>query len=207
MEKIIAASRNAHKIKEIEAITKRFGMDVISRDEAGLPPDEVEETGLTFEENSYIKAKAIWDMAHKTTIADDTGLEVDYLDGAPGIYSARFAGEDCDYARNNEKLLKLLDGVPREKRTARFVTVITMIFEDGEVMVARGECCGHIGENLRGEEGFGYDPVFIPDGYDETYAELGTDVKNTIGHRARALEKLVELLEKRAESRNSKTEQ
>ena len=197
MEKIIAASRNADKIREIEAITKRFGMDVISRDDAGLPEEEVEETGETFEENSYIKAKAIWDMTHMTTIADDSGLEVEYLGGEPGIYSARYAGDECDYNKNNEKLLTVLEGVPFSERRARFVTVITMIFEDGETLVARGECHGHIIEEQMGEGGFGYDPVFMPDGYQETFAQLGRDVKNKIGHRAKALEKLVELLEER----------
>ena len=197
MEKIIAASRNADKIREIEAITKRFGMDLISRDDVGLPEEEVEETGETFEENSYIKAKAIWDMTHMTTIADDSGLEVEYLGGEPGIYSARYAGDECDYNKNNEKLLTVLEGVPFSERRARFVTVITMIFEDGETLVARGECRGHIIEEQMGEGGFGYDPVFMPDGYQETFAQLGRDVKNKIGHRAKALEKLVELLEER----------
>jgi len=197
METIIAASRNADKIREIEAITERFGMKVISRDDAGLPKDEVEENGTTFEENSYIKAKAIWDISHKTTIADDSGLEVEYLDGAPGLYSARFAGDDCNYARNNEKLLSLMEGVPYEDRKARFVTVITMIFEDGEVLVARGECHGHIAEKTLGEGGFGYDPVFVPDGYEESFAEMGTDAKNRISHRAKALERLTELLSER----------
>ena len=197
MEKIIAASRNKDKIKELEAITKKFGMAIISRDDAGLPKDEVEEDGETFEENSYIKAKAIWDITHTIVIADDSGLEVDFLDGAPGIYSARFAGEDCSYTSNNNKLLRLMEGVPYEERTAKFSTVITMIFEDGEVIVARGECPGHISEKSAGEIGFGYDPVFIPLGYDKTFAELGVEVKNKIGHRALALEKLVELLEKR----------
>lgn len=197
MKKIIAASRNKDKIKELEAITRSFGMEIISRDDAGLPKDEVEEDGKTFEENSYIKAKAIWDITQGAVIADDSGLEVDYLDGAPGIYSARFAGDDCSYTKNNNKLLGLMEGVPFEERTAKFSTVITMIFEDGTVLVARGECPGHISEESAGEIGFGYDPVFIPDGYDKTFAELGVEVKNQIGHRARALEKLVELLKER----------
>ncbi len=197
MEKIIAASGNKDKIKEIEAITRRFGMVVVSMKEAGILVDDIEENGTTFEENSYIKAKTIWDISHKTTIADDSGLEVDYLDGAPGIYSARFAGEDCNYTRNNEKLLGLLEGVPCDERTARFVTVITMILEDGEVIVARGECPGHIAEDFLGEGGFGYDPVFVPEGYSESFAQMGTDAKNRIGHRARALEKLTELLTER----------
>lgn len=199
MERIIAASGNKDKIREIEAITKRFGMEVISMKEAGIPVDDIEETGSTFEENSYIKAKAIWDITGETTIADDSGLEVEYLDGAPGIYSARFAGEEHDYAKNNEKLLRLMEGVHGDERRARFVTVITMIFEDGEVLVARGECPGHISEEPHGVGGFGYDPVFVPDGYEETFAQLGTEVKNQIGHRAKALEKLTEMLTARGE--------
>lgn len=197
MKNIIMASRNAHKIKEIEAITEKYGLNVISRDEAGLPKDEVEETGTTFEENSYIKAKAIWEICHKTTIADDSGLEVDYLDGEPGVYSARFAGEDCDDERNNEKLLMLLDGVPYHERRARFVSVITMIFQDGETLVARGECHGHILDEPLGKGGFGYDPLFVPDGYQMTYAQMPPDEKNLISHRAKALNKLEELLEMR----------
>ena len=128
---IVMASHNQHKIKEIEAITKKFGMPVISRDEAGVPPVEIIEDGETFEENSFKKANEIMKLCGRITLADDSGLEVDYLDGAPGVYSARFAGEDGNDAKNNEKLLKLLDGAAPEARTARFVSVITMVYPDG----------------------------------------------------------------------------
>ena len=135
---IVAATQNKHKIVEIEAITKEFGMDIISRNEAGVPDIEIVEDGDTFEENSYKKAYEIMKLCGKITIADDSGLEVDCLDGAPGVYSARFAGEDGDDEANNRKLIDLIKDVSYEKRTGRFVSVITMVFPDGESLVARG---------------------------------------------------------------------
>ena len=218
MRTAILASQYKKKIKEIRAILEKYGLDVISRDDAGLPKDDIEETGTTFEENSFLKASVIMDMIEadpalsaylkSPVVADDSGLMVDALGGAPGIYSARYAGEDCNYDANNVKLLSELDGVPEEKRTARFVTVITLIYPDAEgapeaalkqgdryVLTAKGVCEGHITTETRGEGGFGYDPVFIPEGYTETFAELGTDFKNTISHRARALAELERLLE------------
>ena len=218
MRTAILASQNKKKIKEIRAILEKYGLDVISRDDAGLPKDDIEETGTTFEENSLLKASVIMDMIEadpalsaylkSPVVADDSGLMVDALGGAPGIYSARYAGGDCNYDANNVKLLSELDGVPDEKRTARFVTVITLIYPDAEgapeaavkqgdryVLTAKGVCEGHITTETRGEGGFGYDPVFIPEGYAETFAELGTDFKNTISHRARALGELERLLE------------
>lgn len=197
MEKVILASQNAHKIREIDAILSQYGMQVIARDEAGLPPFEIEETGETFEENSRLKAQVIMDLAGLPTIADDSGLMVDALGGGPGVYSARFAGENCTFDDNNRKLLKCLEGVPAEARTAQFVTVITMLFPDGTELVARGECPGRITEELRGEEGFGYDPLFLPDGADKTFAEMTADEKNRISHRARALMALEDLLRER----------
>ena len=194
---IVMASHNQHKIKEIEAITKKFGMLVISRDEAGVPPVEIIEDGETFEENSFKKANEIMKLCGRITLADDSGLEVDYLDGAPGVYSARFSGEDGNDAKNNEKLLKLLDGAAPEARTARFVSVITMVYPDGTVLTARGECPGRILEAPAGENGFGYDPLFVPDGCDVTFAQLGAEEKNRISHRAKALEKLEDLLQER----------
>ena len=196
MDTIIAASQNKHKIAEIEAITKALGYSVISRDEAGLPPDDIEEDGKTFEENSFKKARVIMEMCGKPTIADDSGLMVDFLDGAPGVYSARFAGEECDDAANNAKLLSLLEGLPMEKRTAKFVSVITLLFPDGRKLVARGECPGRILEEGRGSGGFGYDPLFLPDGADLTFAQMGPEEKNRISHRARALAELERQLER-----------
>ena len=197
---IVMASHNQHKIKEIEAITQKFGMPVISRDAAGVPPVEIVEDGETFEENSLKKAQEIQKLCGRITLADDSGLEVDYLGGAPGVYSARFAGEDGNDAKNNEKLLKLLDGLKKEDRKAKFVSVITMVFPDGEVLTARGECPGRIITAPAGENGFGYDPLFVPDGYDKTFAQLTAEEKNRISHRAKALEKLEQLLNERKNS-------
>ena len=197
METIIAASRNAHKIAEIEAITKKFGMKIISRDEAGLPTTEIEEDGETFEENSYKKASEIMKLCGKVTIADDSGLMVEYLGGAPGVYSARFAGEGSCDDKNNQKLLNLLEGVPYKERRAKFVSVITMVYPDGETLVARGECEGHIIDAPVGENGFGYDPLFVPDGFQRTFAQLEPEEKNAVSHRAKALVQLEKLLEER----------
>lgn len=194
MTDIIAASRNPKKIREMLDITKAFGMTIISRDEAGLPTTEIQEDGSTFEENSYKKAFEIMKISGLPTIADDSGLEVDWLDGAPGVYSARFAGEECDDEANNRKLLALLQGVPKEKRGARFVSVITLIFPDGKVLVARGETAGTLLTEERGEGGFGYDPLFVPVGEELTYSELTAEQKNQISHRGKALQKLKELL-------------
>lgn len=191
---IVAATQNRHKIEEIAAITEEFGMEVLSRGEAGVPDFEVVEDGDTFEENSAKKAKEIMEACGRITIADDSGLMVDALDGAPGVYSARFAGEDGNDSANNEKLLRLLAEVPAEKRTAKFVSVITMAYPDGRVLSARGECPGHILFEGRGTNGFGYDPLFVPDGYQQTFAELSGAVKNKISHRAKALQRLREIL-------------
>lgn len=195
MKEIVAATKNKHKIREIEAITKEFGMTIIPRDEAGVPDIEVEENGETFEENSYIKAYEIMKLCGKITIADDSGLVVDYLDGAPGVYSARFAGVDGDDEANNEKVLRLMEGVPFEKRTARFVSVITMVFPDGSSIVARGEVEGHLLTEVVGSNGFGYDPMFVPLGYDKSFGELDAETKNRISHRANALKVLKQKLQ------------
>ena len=175
----------------------KFDMEVISRDEAGVPAFEIEEDGQTFEENSYKKAYEIMKVTGKTTIADDSGLMVDYLGGAPGVYSARFAGEECDDKKNNEKLLKLLKNQVGDDRKAKFVSVITLIFPDGETITARGECSGRIIGAEAGENGFGYDPLFVPDGYCKTFAQLSEEEKNAISHRAKALETLEKLLKER----------
>ncbi|GAB1476051.1 hypothetical protein MASR2M70_08830 [Bacillota bacterium] len=195
--KIIAATQNMHKIKEILAITGPFGFDVISRKDAGIPDFEIEEDGSTFEENSLKKAVEIHRACGLPTIADDSGLMVDYLDGAPGVYSARFAGEEGDDAKNNEKLLELLADLPYEKRGGKFVSVITMVFSPDDVIVARGECKGHILYKTEGENGFGYDPLFCPEGYETSFGMLPPEVKNQISHRARALNALKDMLENR----------
>jgi len=194
MKKIVAASQNKHKIREIEEITKEFGMFIVPRDEAGVPNVEIVEDGETFETNSYKKAYEVMRLCGEITIADDSGLEVDFLDGDPGVNSARFAGEGADDKKNNEKLLSLLEGVPMEKRSGRFVSVITIVYPDGTNIVARGEVEGHIAFEESGDNGFGYDPLFIPLGYDKTFGNFTSENKNKISHRAKALVKLRKLL-------------
>ena len=185
--KIVAATGNKHKIEEIESITKKFGMNVITKAEAGVGDLEVEETGTTFEENSLIKAEAIMKATGMPAIADDSGLEADALNGAPGVYSARFSGEGATDESNNAKLLKLMENIPDDERSARFVSVVTLCFPDGTVVAARGECPGMLRRSPRGDGGFGYDPLFVPVGYDKTYAEISAEEKNIISHRAKAL--------------------
>jgi len=204
MKKIVAASQNKHKIREIEEITKEFGMFIIPRDEAGVPDIEIVEDGETFEANSYKKAYEVMRLCGEVTIADDSGLEVDYLGGDPGVYSARFAGEEADDKKNNEKLLRLLEGVPMEKRSGRFVSVITIVYTDGTNIVARGEVEGHIAFEESGTNGFGYDPLFIPLGFDKTFGNFTPENKNKISHRANALIKLKILLEDKEMKRNKK---
>ena len=210
MKIIVAATKNKHKIEEIGAITSKFGMTIMSRDEAGVPPVEIPETGKTFEENSYIKALEIMKLCGQITVADDSGLVVDCLDGAPGVYSARFAGFeglwpedaagiDTDDKDNNAKLINLIKDVPYEERTARFVSVITMVYPDGKTIVARGTVEGHLVLEERGDGGFGYDPLFVPEGYDKTFGELSQQIKNSISHRANALKALYDKLENNIE--------
>ena len=194
MKEIVVATQNKHKIEEINKITKDFGFTLTYGKEAGIEGVEVVEDGETFEENSFKKANEIMKLTGKITIADDSGLMVDYLDGAPGVYSARFAGEDANDDDNNKKLIKLLEGVPYEKRTARYVSVITLVTPDGKKLVARGEVEGHIATEPSGNGGFGYDPYFIPEGYDKTFGNFTMEDKNKISHRGRALEKLREML-------------
>lgn len=192
--KVILASRNEGKLREMRIILSKYGMDVVSRDDAGIPAFEVEETGTTFEENSYLKAKAIMEASGCPTIADDSGLVVDALGGEPGVYSARYAGEGCTDDDNNELLLRRMECVPDGERSARFVSVITMLFPDGRKLVAKGTVEGRIDRCLDGEGGFGYDPLFIPDGYDRSFGVLSSEIKNSISHRAKALSELEMLL-------------
>lgn len=194
METIIAATKNKGKIAEINVIAKDLGLKVISRDEAGVLDIEIEEDGSSFEENSFKKAYAIMKLTGKPCIADDSGLEVDYLNLEPGIYSARYAGEKATDEENNNKLLKLMKGVPYEDRTARFVCVITLVWPGGNKLVARGECPGHIIDKPKGSNGFGYDPLFVPDGYDVSFGIIPEREKNMISHRAKALTKLAGML-------------
>ena len=189
-EKVIIASNNAHKINEIKNMLSEYGWDILSLKEAGIDID-IDETGETFEENSYIKAKTIMDIKHDSiVIADDSGLEVYAIDNKPGIYSARFAGEHGNDKKNNNKLLELLKDVPDEKRGARFVSVIQMLFPNGKKLTAKGIVEGKIGYIEKGSNGFGYDPLFIIPELNKAFAELTFDEKNSISHRARALKDL-----------------
>ncbi len=193
METIIAATKNKNKIREMQAILSEFDMQLIGRDEAGVPDVEIVEDGETFEENSFKKAYEVMKLSGKTTISDDSGLCIDALDGAPGVLSARFtpSGDDQE---NNDKVLELMEGIPMEKRTARYVAVITMCFPDGRVISARGECEGHILFEEIGHGGFGYDPMFQPLGYDTSFGIIPAEEKNRISHRAKALMALREKL-------------
>ena len=198
---IVAATQNKGKIREIGAILGEFGLAIIPRDEAGIPNVEIVEDGETFEENSYKKACEIMKLCGRPTIADDSGIMIDALGGAPGVYSARFAGDDCDDDANNAKMVKLLKDVPNDERTAKYVAVITLIYPDGETLVARGEVHGHILLEPEGHNGFGYDPYFQPEGYEHTFGLIDPEEKNRISHRANALMKLRTLLKERENSR------
>ncbi|CAM2743763.1 XTP/dITP diphosphatase [Hathewaya histolytica] len=194
MRKVIVASNNEHKIKEIKNILSNIGIEVVSLKEEGIDID-VEETGTTFMENSYLKAKTIFDLNKEACVlADDSGLSVDYLNGEPGVYSARYAGEHGNDKKNNEKLLDKLKGVPREKRKAKFICSMALVLDDNKVIKVQGEVNGEILEEQKGTEGFGYDPLFYVDRFQKTYAEMTEDEKNSISHRGKALELLREEL-------------
>lgn len=188
--KLILASGNVHKIDEIKKILKGLPVEILSKDEVGLKELEVIEDGTTLEENAIKKAVEVAKKVDGIVIADDTGLFVDKLNGRPGVYSSRYAGENATYEDNNRKLLKELEGVELEDRTAKFKTVIAIVMEDKSYKTVEGECFGKIAFAPRGNHGFGYDPLFIVDGYNKTFAELGEDIKNKISHRANALKKL-----------------
>jgi XTP/dITP diphosphohydrolase len=183
---LVAATHNAHKLKEIDAITAPFGFTLIPKDDVGLADVDVEETGATFEENSYLKAAEICRLSGKPAIADDSGLMVDALNGEPGVYSARYGGKDSDAART-AYLLENMAQVPEEERTARFVSAIACALPDGRVVTSRGTCEGRILFETRGDNGFGYDPVFYVPEIGMTFAEADGERKNAISHRGNAL--------------------
>lgn len=192
--RIVVASRNRHKLIEIREIIGKYGFEIISQADAGLGDVDVEEDGATFEENSLLKATAISMLSGSAAIADDSGLSVDILGGAPGVHSARYAGIHGDDAANRALLLSDMALFKGEERAAKFVCVITLQFPDGRRLVSRGECRGHISFEERGSYGFGYDSLFVPEGYDKTFAELAPELKNAISHRAKALEGLRDML-------------
>jgi XTP/dITP diphosphohydrolase len=183
---IVLASNNAGKAAEISRILGNK-VKIITLPEAGFE-GEIKETGETLAENAIIKARAVADkVAGKIIMSDDTGLEVDYLAKAPGVYSARFAGPDCSYLDNNKKLLKLLKGVPKKERGAVFRTVVAVIYPDKTVEIFEGKISGCIAKKMTGEYGFGYDPVFIPENKRKTFAQMNSDEKNAISHRMKAV--------------------
>lgn len=184
--KVILASKNQHKLTELSTILSQLGFEIALESEYGLDID-VEETGTTFEENSFLKADAVMKASGLPVLADDSGLMVDALDGAPGVYSARYGHKASDKERT-AYLLENMKDVPEGKRGAKFVCVITCLFPDGRKIVARGECPGVIARAPHGENGFGYDPVFYLPELGMTYAELPSEQKNAISHRARALQ-------------------
>lgn len=203
MDKIIFATGNKNKMTEIKMILSDLGAEILSQKEVGIEADVVED-GTTFEENALIKAVAIAEIARKmpeykntVVLADDSGLEIDYLNKEPGIYSARYMGEDISYDIKNNELLRRLKGVPDEKRTARFVCAIAAAFPDGTSEVLRGTMEGIIGHEIKGNNGFGYDPIFFLPGYQCTSAELPPEKKNELSHRGEGLRKMRRILEER----------
>ena len=196
MEKIIFATGNEGKMKEIRMIIADMDVEVQSMKEAGICAD-IQEDGTTFEENACIKAKTIAKYTDAIVLADDSGLEIDYLNGEPGIYSARYMGEDTSYRIKNQNLIDRLAGVPDEKRTARFVCAISAVFPDGTCITTKGVMEGRIGYKESGDNGFGYDPIFILPEYGCTTADLDPDTKNKESHRGKALRAMKEELKKK----------
>lgn len=199
MRRLIIASNNKKKIKELKSIVEQLGWDVKSLADENIDI-EVEEDGLTFEENAEKKAREIYEFLlnrgenNFAVLADDSGLEVDYLNGAPGVYSARYAGEHGNDSKNNEKLLQELKNVKGKERKGRFVCAIALVNTDGKTNVVRGVAEGIILEQLSGEGGFGYDPLFYYEPAKKTFAELDANEKNKISHRANAIKKIEEYL-------------
>lgn len=193
MKKIIFATGNADKMKEIREILSDLDAEILSMKEAGIQADIVED-GKTFEENAVIKATAISKLTGEIVLADDSGLEIDWLGGEPGIYSARYMGHETSYREKNANLISRLDGIPKEKRTARFVCAIAAALPDGNSLVTRGTIEGYIGWEECGSNGFGYDPIFYLYENDKSTAELSAEEKNAISHRGKALRQMKEML-------------
>jgi XTP/dITP diphosphohydrolase len=191
LKKLIFASHNKGKIKEIKELLAPLNIAVKTSDDIEIP--DVEETGTTFAENSLLKSSAIAKMTGIACIADDSGLCVDALNGASGVYSARYA-PNRDFDKGMEKLLTEMKESSNKSRSAHFSCVISLAYPDGKYEIFEGRVDGHIAEKKQGNGGFGYDPLFIPDGFDKSFAELGSEIKNNISHRARAMQKLLAYL-------------
>ena len=197
-KRIIVASGNEGKIREINEIMSAKEVEIVSMKAAGIVLDIVED-GTSFKENALIKAKAVWDALNEKEIvlADDSGLEVDYLNKEPGIYSARYMGEDTPYSIKNAKIIERLDGVPKEERTGRFVCAVAAVLPDGEEIIVQETMEGYIGYEERGTNGFGYDPIFRPEGYECSSGELPMEEKNEISHRGQAFRKMWSVIKDR----------
>ena len=197
MKQFFVATTNEGKLKEFQEIFRELNIEIKSLFEHFPEADDVEETGTTFAENAVLKAETYSQQFQVPVLADDSGLTVDALNGEPGVYSARYARLEKNDQKNLEKVLEKLKDVPKEKRTAAFVCTIAFAEPGEETIVVEGKCQGIIAKEPKGTEGFGYDPIFIPDGYDETLAQLGAHIKNKISHRRRALDKIVEKLKEK----------
>ena len=195
-KRIVFATGNAGKMKEIKMILGDLGMPVVSMKEAGIEADIVED-GTSFAENAQIKASAVFEKCHDIVLADDSGLEIDYLNKEPGIYSARYAGTDTSYDIKNSLLLSRMKGVPDKQRTARFVCAVAAVFPNGDKEVVRGTMEGCIGYEIAGANGFGYDPIFFLPEYGCTSAELAPEKKNELSHRGEALRMMRQIMEKK----------
>lgn len=197
MKKIVLASNNKNKIAEIKEIIGDLKIEILAKSEVGQKDFDVEETENTLEGNALLKAQGLKNLLGPgyMVIADDTGLFVDYLDGQPGVHTSRFAGKDHDDAANNALMLEKLEGLPMEERGCEFRTVIAIAEDGQEPRFVKGTLRGHLAEELRGTDGFGYDPLFMPEGSDKTFAEMGVHEKNQVSHRRRALEALKNELE------------
>ena len=193
MDKIVFATTNEGKVKEIKEILEGFPVEVVSMKEMNITTD-IEENGTTFEENSLIKAREISKLTGLPALADDSGLEVDYLNGEPGIYSARYLGKDTDYNYKNNYIIDRLKEAEDKERSARFICVISLVLPDGREFVKKGVMEGRIGYEIKGENGFGYDPIFYLPEYGKTSAELSSDEKNKISHRGKALRAMKEVI-------------
>ena len=203
--RIIFATGNEGKMREIRLILADLGLPILSMKEAGAEP-EIVENGSTFGENAEIKARAVWNLTGDIVLADDSGLEVDYIGGEPGIYSARYLGEDTSYDIKNNALLERMAGVPDEERTARFVCAIAAVFPGGESEVVRGTMEGRVGYEIAGENGFGYDPIFYLPEFGCTSAQLAPEKKNELSHRGEGLRKMREILLKKWEREDEDTD-
>lgn len=190
IDHILIATRNKGKVKEFKALFNKYGIKIESLDDLNEQIPDVEETGTTFEQNARLKAEEIASLLNRPVIADDSGLVIDGLNGEPGVYSARYSGTNATDQKNNEKVLEKLGNISKDQRTARFVSVLAFTIPGEETIFTEGICEGEIGFTPEGENGFGYDPIFIPNGYSVTLAQLPIEEKNKISHRYHALNKL-----------------